>query len=346
MKNILLIQLRQLGDILLTTPCIREIKIQSPNSKISFLSHKMGEVILKDCPYLDNLIVYDDTLNYMKQFQFVLNLKKLHFDYIIDFMNNPRSALYSALIKAHNKISFKSKRKFIYTQTIPKPSTAEYIVLEKFRLLKQIGLKPKNIDLILPWHQTDSLKTLEYLNNIKEFNSSPIRIVLSPTHRRLQRMWPLKNFAAIADFLVKHLNAFVIWLWGPKEEHVIDECMSYCKEKTFKAPPTKFREMAALIANHDIFIGNSNGPSHVAVATKILSLQLHGPTNAISWCPQSLITQYLQSTTQNINDINVETVITKCTEMLPLILQHSQIRQENKQRICYNDTPYSTLLNS
>jgi ADP-heptose:LPS heptosyltransferase len=54
-----------------------------------------------------------------------------------------------------------------------------------------------------------------------------------------------------------------------------------------KSPKTTFRELAALIGESHLFIGNSNGPSHVAVAMDTPSIQLHGPTSAVSWCPMT-----------------------------------------------------------
>ena len=76
-------------------------------------------------------------------------------------------------------------------------------------------------------------------------------------------------------------------MWGPGEEELIDKVMGLCKSLTFKAPPTSFREAAAIIANMDLFVGNSNGPSHVAVAVDVCSFQLHGHTDVTSWCPMS-----------------------------------------------------------
>ena len=87
------------------------------------------------------------------------------------------------------------------------------------------------------------------------------------------------------------------WLWGPGEEQEIDTAMALTKEPTTKAPKTSFREMAALIANTDLFIGNSNGPSHVAVAVDTPSLQLHGPTDGRSWCPDTPRHRFIQGDT-------------------------------------------------
>jgi ADP-heptose:LPS heptosyltransferase len=86
---------------------------------------------------------------------------------------------------------------------------------------------------------------------------------------------------------VDEKQATVMWAWGPGEESVIDEVQGLTRGVTHKAPKTSFREMAALFARADLFIGNSNGPSHVAVSVDLPSIQLHGHTNLISWCPMT-----------------------------------------------------------
>jgi ADP-heptose:LPS heptosyltransferase len=149
----------------------------------------------------------------------------------------------------------------------------------------------------------------------------------------------LERYAAIADYLVQEWQGEVTWLWGPGEESVIDLTMSYCKSQTRKSPPTSFREMAALVANHDCFIGNSNGPSHVAVACDTISLQIHGPTNPVSWCPlngrhEALPNDYRKSNpAKSIKDIELESVIGKLKSMRGLIEEAVQIRLQRGPRL-------------
>ena len=134
----------------------------------------------------------------------------------------------------------------------------------------------------LPWDQSH-LGPLNLLLKDEGFASAPIRVVLSPTHRRLVRQWPKSSYAALADRLVAEWGAHVLWAWGPGERGFVTEAMGLCKQKTFLCPETTFRELAALFANCDLFVGNSNGPSHVAVAAGLPSFQLHGPTRLRAW---------------------------------------------------------------
>jgi len=141
--------------------------------------------------------------------------------------------------------------------------------------------------LVLPWseaHLTPLLKLTAEQPNLKD---APVRVIISPTHRRQVRRWSLGSYAQLSDWLEKNWHAAVVWIWGPGEEAEIDQGLSLCKQPAIKAPKTTFSEMTALIANSDLFIGNSNGPSHVAVATGTPSLQLHGHTSARAWCPMT-----------------------------------------------------------
>lgn len=284
-RKILLVQLRQLGDIILTTPSLREIKKAWPDASIDFLTHPMGRLILQDNPYLSRHLVYDPKANWKETLALLRDLRKARYDLVLDFMYNPRSAFYSWISAAPCRLAFPSRRSMFFTETVPQGREVEYIVQEKFRYLHAIGIRPTDIQLDLPW-SPHHCKALEgFLQTEPSFRDAPLRIVLSPTHRRKERQWPKERYAAIADRLLREWKASVVWIWGPGEEDFVKEAMSLCAEKTLLAPSTSFRELAAFMGNCDLFIGNSNGPSHVAVSTGIHSLQIHGPTYAKAWCP-------------------------------------------------------------
>lgn len=331
-NNILVIQLRQLGDILLTTPVLREIKKENPECHLSFLSHPMGRKIITGSPYVDEHILYDEKEGFLKQVSFLRGLKNYNFDMVLDFMTNPRSALQTMATSAEKRISFSSSRNFAYTDIVDRGNDSHYIVNEKFQLLTSAGYSPSSIKLDLPWQETDLAPLYIALQEFSEFEAAPIRIVMSPTHRRVRRQWSLDKYAALADRLVERWHASITWIWGPGEEDVIDEVISKCKELTFKAPATNFHEAAAYIANHDLFIGNSNGPSHVAVAADICSYQLHGHTNLTSWCPMTEKHRGIQSReygkeNATLDSILVENVWADLQNMKPILLEQSSKRK-------------------
>jgi heptosyltransferase-3 len=356
--KILLIQLRQLGDILLTTPLIPALKELEKKTlresgtqlEISFLSHQMGRLILDDFDDLFRLWTYHEKASLLEQAQLVADLRRESFDIVVDFMNNPRSALLTFLTGAAHRLGFRSARRWAYHQTLPKGGSHVYIVQEKLRFVSEINriLEAHRILPIettqaletpkfplprIPYFPKDAQKALDFFT--KQHPTPSLRIVMSPTHRHLVRQWPLEHFAATADwlFLTGQLMAQeagipgleIFWVWGPGEESVVDRCMELCTQPTVKLPATTFREMAAFIANCDMFIGNSNGPSHVAVSVQTPSLQLHGPTDGRSWCPPMDIHQYLQG--PSIESIQVDDITRKIKDLLSLSIAKYKWRQ-------------------
>lgn len=283
-QKILLIQLRQLGDIILTTPMISAIKKALPKSHVAFLSHPMGRVILKGQPDLDEHIVWAEDVSWRDQIKAVQQLRAQKFDVAIDFMNNPRSALLCFLSGAKRRIAFRSSRSFFYNELVEPQRSGLYLPKEKALLLQKLLPDHTFGDLqpICPFDPQDLAIAQDWLSR---FDRTRPRIIISATSRREDRRWPLERYAALADFCVKSFNAVVIWIWGPGEKPVVEQCQKLCSSQTYISWQTQFREMVALMSEADFFIGNSNGPSHVAVARNIPSLQIHGYSEPESWCP-------------------------------------------------------------
>ncbi|MCX6119353.1 MAG: glycosyltransferase family 9 protein [Proteobacteria bacterium] len=305
--KILLIQLRQLGDILLTTPAIRSVRKRHPECTLHVLTHSMGKLILADNPFLDEHIVLPSK-GLSENLNFLRRLRKERYDICVDFMCNPRSSFLSIVTQAPRRIGFETRRSLAYTECVPRLSGSDYIAIEKFRILKDLTTTEQDIRLDLPFAKKDSEIGRKFVHDLVSETGSTFVVCLSPTHRRDDRKWPPGHWVTMADHLALSFNAIVVWLWGPGELEEVKALQERTKLKTYLAPKTSFRELAGLIAQCQLFIGNSNGPSHVSVAVNTPSIQLHGPTDAPSWCPNTPRHRFIQSPSRQM-DMDVSTVI-------------------------------------
>lgn len=340
-KRFLIIQLRQLGDILLTTPMISLLKKIYPGCSVSFLSHSMGRKILEGHPYLDELITYHESDSIVQQWQMLKKLRANKYDAVFDYMNNPRSALYTFFLGSDAKVSFESSRRFFYDHIESKPKKDMYIVDEKATLIEQYAKNEgvANLSTLstskmlqIPWGADELLPFKSFCEQNPGYKDAKYRIVLSPTHRRERRKWSKKSYMDLAEKLNKLFpeKMAITWVWGPGEEHEIDELITECNVPTFKSPHMTLKELTAFITQNDMFIGNSNGPSHLAVAANILSIQLHGHTKGISWCPPRKEHRYLQCHGENLMDLEqiaVSDVVKVFEEQMDLIESRVQKRQ-------------------
>jgi ADP-heptose:LPS heptosyltransferase len=268
----------------------------------------MGRHILEDNPYLHQIHYYNEADGVLSQLSLWQKLRTECYDVVIDFMNNPRSGLMTFFSGGKKRISFKSKRSIFYNHLEEHDDKVNYIVREKFRLLRPLGLEAQKVGLTLPWFDNHTAVLKEFLAKNESFANANRRVFLSPTHRRPIRKWPAGRYAELADRLVQDWQAEVVWLWGPGEEEEVRSAQGLCKGRTLLAPKTSFRELAALMANGDLFVGNSNGPSHVAVAVDIPSLQLHGPTDEKAWCPDNAKHRAMTPASRNLGDLSVQQV--------------------------------------
>lgn len=246
----------------------------------------MGKPLLEQNPYLDKCFFYGDEAGFLHEVTLMREIRRRRFNVAIDFMNNNRSALYAYASGADIRLSYDGHRNLFYTRTLPKGIGDTYVVREKLRFLNALNIEATETPMLLPQTAQDAAVSAAFFDGSDTTSKQRPRVVFSPTHRREVRRWPLRNYALVADRIASQWNAEIIWLWGPGEGEVIDKARALCGAgRGRKAPPTNLREAGALLSRCDLFVGNSNGLSHVAVATDCCSLQIHGPTRAASWSP-------------------------------------------------------------
>ena len=86
MIKILIIRFSSIGDIVLTTPVIRNLKKQGEDFEIHYLTKKQYASILENNPYIDKLHLLDKSISVIKS-----ELRNEHFHYVVDLHKNLRT---------------------------------------------------------------------------------------------------------------------------------------------------------------------------------------------------------------------------------------------------------------
>jgi ADP-heptose:LPS heptosyltransferase len=107
----LIIRFSSIGDIVLTTPVIRGLKQQVPDSEIHFLTKSAYQQILSSNPYIDKIHYLEQSLQAV-----ITELKRENFDFVIDLHHNIRSMKVKDALKVKSYSFDKlNVRKWIYT---------------------------------------------------------------------------------------------------------------------------------------------------------------------------------------------------------------------------------------
>ena len=96
-EKILIIKPGAIGDVLMTTPLLENLRYQFPEAKIYYLTQKFCRDALTDNPFIDRVLTYDLSID--GGWFIIKNIRKQRYDLIIDLFCNPRTALITYLSK-------------------------------------------------------------------------------------------------------------------------------------------------------------------------------------------------------------------------------------------------------
>lgn len=287
-NNILLIHLRRIGDILLTTPAVRAIREFYPDKKITYLTEEPFYEVLSGNPYLDNVILLqeDEKKDMKKYLQFLRNIRKKRFDLVIDFYGNPRSSLIAFVTGAKHRIGYTYPvRQYLYNTRVPVNANERYVVQVKFDLLRSIGIQCENekLDIFISQNTRNKVDTFLREKGVDDFTKL---IAFSPTSRRRTRRWLPERFAELGDRLIDS-GKKVLFVWGPGEKEYIDSIVSIMKRKPIVSFESSVKESAALLERCRLLVTNFNGSKHLAVAVGTPTIGLCEPSEVPCWNPAS-----------------------------------------------------------
>ncbi len=145
-KKFLIIRFSSLGDIILTFPVIKNIKLNNENYEIYYLTKKEYADVIKRNPNVKEVFEFD---SFIKTYN---RIKKINFDVLIDLHSNFRSFLFSILIKAKTRVRYRKDsiyRRLFVNFKIISPRLEKHVVEKYLKTLKDIGLCiiDKNLDI-------------------------------------------------------------------------------------------------------------------------------------------------------------------------------------------------------
>ncbi|NVN96069.1 MAG: glycosyltransferase family 9 protein [Bacteroidetes bacterium] len=177
--KILILRFSSIGDIILTTPIVRCLKLQLPNIEIHYLTKTVFSNLLTNNLYIDKVHCYDNNLN-----EIIHNLKKENFDYIIDLHNNIRTAIVKfRLLKpssTFNKLNFK---KWLIVNFKINLLPDIHVVDRYFKTLEKLNIKndKQGIDFFIPEEEKVDINLLPH-----NFHNGFITLVVGGKHTTKQ----------------------------------------------------------------------------------------------------------------------------------------------------------------
>lgn len=124
----------------------------------------------------------------------------------------------------------------------------------------------------------------------------------------IDKLYPVESWAAIVqDFQNRQPDLPIIVVQGPEDEAFVAQLKSAANIKVTQ--PSDIGKLAAMIAGANLMICTDSAPMHLAVALKVYTLALFGPTDPALLLPQEEKFVGIKSDTENMADIPPEKVL-------------------------------------
>ncbi len=278
-KRILIIKLRGIGDVILSSIVFDALKSNFPDATIDFLTQKPSDQVLKPLPFINDIILFERG-NIRKKISLFRKIRNNNYDLVLDFYTNPSTAQLTFFSAAKYRAGFPYRnRKFAYNIYGPEERDIHHAAELHLKFLDKIGLKTdaENKRLYFGYYDEELQKAIKFREN--NLSSDKLLFGISPSGGWSSKKCPPEHFAKISDALIDRFDCEIIILWGPGDEDDANEIAQKMKHKSVMAPPTSIREMGTFIKSCDFIVANDSGPMHISSAVETPVVGLFGPTS-------------------------------------------------------------------
>jgi heptosyltransferase-3 len=278
--EILIVRLRSLGDLVLSTPAFSALHSWRPDLRLAVLVEKPYDAVLEGNPAVAEILR-------MKNFAATaVELRRRHFPIVFNQHAGPKSALLIAASGVPVRVCWQERQfGFIYNVRASNPKEPMHTVEHRIEQFYAAGLPRGPIPPAQVFPQRDAKEAVVRLLAERGIPQGSVYAVLRPGAKYFTKRWALEHFIALARWLRKKCEIEPVFNLGAGETELAVEVRRACGSEFVLLDALDLRQLIALIAGGRIFIGNDSGPTHLAAAAGRPVVAIFGSSSSVHWRP-------------------------------------------------------------
>jgi len=288
-----------IGDVLFTTPLVRNVKESIKDASISYLCNRRVYPLLKDNPVFDNVLIFEkdewretakrSPIHFIsKAFGFMREIKKMKFDVVFDLSMNSKYGFFLKTAGIKKRVGFNYKNRggsLTHKIDLPEGFKDRHVARYNLDLSKFLDVSPKEYDFELVLSETTLSKAKKILE-LSGIKAGEIPIVVCPGsgdswgNTAYYKRWPAKYFLELCQKLQSELNAFIL-ICGSKIENEL--CLYLHDNLSGKrinlCDKISLDEFVGIMSLSKLVITNDGGPFHLAQALSRPTVAFFGPVD-------------------------------------------------------------------
>jgi lipopolysaccharide heptosyltransferase II len=293
--RILVVRLRQIGDVVFTTPAVHALRDRFPDAHLAYLVEPAAAPIVLQNPHLNDVIVSpraSGIRGFLGDLALGRRLRKARYDIAIDFHGGPRASLLTWLSGAPLRIGYEIVgRSWMYTRRVARPRAlrARHSVENQWDLLTALEIAPPDrVDYPVEM-AIDAQAVASIASRVPTSPSENVDqlIIVHVSAGNPFRRWPAEHFVTLVSTLVgRDPGRRVVLTSGPSEHDAAERIASAARasldaeaaQRVLSCGEFSLAELRALCARAALYVGGDSGPLHIAATTPVPIVGLYGPT--------------------------------------------------------------------
>jgi heptosyltransferase-3 len=300
----------RIGDVLLSTPVIRSLRLAWPQAKIDVLVFEGTEGVLLRNPDIDRVITVPPRPRFWQHLRLILSLFR-RYDLALTTLLGDRPTLYT-WIAGKTRIGMQDGSKkehwkqYLLTHWANFKHVDSHTVLTNLGLVDLLGIK-RNHEVVVAWSPADEISVAAALPfDIRAETFAVLH--MSPKYS--YKMWQREGWMELAKWLAE--NGIRCVLTGSSDPAEL----AYVEGIYRSMPPTTvsvagklgLAENAFLISRARYYVGPDTALTHMAAALGTPTIALFGPSNPVKWGPwpkgyEQYTNPYRMKGTQRVNNV-------------------------------------------
>lgn len=273
-NKILILRLSSIGDILLTTPFVRQVRHTFPQAKIHYITKEIFKDLIFHNPHLDKIWTIQQGDRFKDLIRLRKQLNKENYDFVFDLHNSLRTKI---IAPAQNRTRF-SKQKW---------NRAQLVYLNRNRYKKIIpvaerylqtgsaaGVKDDGLGLELVWKNATE-KRIDY--EVNKFHLNKGFVAFAPGAAHYTKRWPIERFKELSDLIYRNYHLPIVLFGSMAEREQFRPLQKKGRVYNF-AGKFSLLESAALLNRARCLVSNDSGLMHMATAVNTKLVALFGST--------------------------------------------------------------------
>lgn len=288
-RTILLIRLRRIGDIVMTTPALGILREAFPGASLSYVVEEPFRRLIEDHPHLDRAIILPSHLGTAAFVRFLLRLRREKYDAVVDFHGGPRAAWMTLFSGARLRIGYETGAKgFVYNRSVPRAAAdgTVHSVVNHVNLVRTLTGGDSEIPPIrLPEARPEEAARVDRLLSEAGLAGS-VYVAVHISAGNAFRDWDASHYLRLIERLRRESGVASLLVGSDsdraKEAEILARSLASVPSLAGRVNLVELKEVIGRAA---LFVGPDSGPMHIAASTRTPIVAVFGPTLPAHFAP-------------------------------------------------------------